>query len=168
MPDALNTVATDLSQTDLPRATSSKDTSPQTVMGFDFGTQKMGMACGNSLSGTAQPLAIFPMRDGIPDWDKLEKLIAEWKPNACVVGLPLNMDDSESELSARARKFARRLRHRLNISVWMVDERLTTREARNSLLSYQQQGHGKKTNADSLAATMLIESWFREASGVQP
>ena len=50
----------------------------------------------------------------------------------------------------------------------MVDERLTTREARNSLLSYQQQGHGKKTNADSLAATMLIESWFREASGAQP
>lgn len=168
MPDALNTVATDLSQTDLPRATSSEYTSPKTVMGFDFGTQKMGMACGNSLSGTAQPLAIFPMRDGIPDWDKLEKLIAEWKPNVCVVGLPLNMDDSESELSARARKFARRLRHRLNIPVWMVDERLTTREARNSLLSYQQQGHGKKTNADSLAATMLIESWFREASGVQP
>ena len=168
MPDALNTVATDLSQADLPRATSSEDTSPQTVMGFDFGTQKMGMACGNSLSGTAQPLAIFPMRDGIPDWDKLEKLIAEWKPNVCVVGLPLNMDDSESELSARARKFARRLRHRLNIPVWMVDERLTTREARNSLLSYQQQGHGKKTNADSLAATMLIESWFRETSGVQP
>lgn len=168
MPDALNTVATDLSQADLPRATSSEDPSPQTVVGFDFGTQKMGMACGNSLSGTAQPLAIFPMRDGIPDWDKLEKLIAEWKPNVCVVGLPLNMDDSESELSARARKFARRLRHRLNIPVWMVDERLTTREARNSLLSYQQQGHGKKTNADSLAATMLIESWFREASGVQP
>ncbi|RYZ82251.1 MAG: Holliday junction resolvase RuvX [Moraxellaceae bacterium] len=159
MPDSLNSGVTHT-----PNATLSQ-TSPQIVMGFDFGTQKMGMACGNSLSNTAQPLAIFPMRDGIPDWDKLEKLIAQWQPNTCVVGLPLNMDDSESELSARARKFARRLRHRLNIPVWMVDERLTTREARNSLFSYQQQGHGKKTNADSLAATMLIESWFREAIG---
>ena len=156
------------SNTTTPPPDKPQSDSPQTVMGFDFGTQKMGMACGNSLSGTAQPLAIFPMRDGIPDWDKLEKLIQQWKPNVCVVGLPLNMDDSESELSARARKFARRLRHRLNIPVWMVDERLTTREARNSLLSYQQHGHGKKTNADSLAATMLIESWFREPTGVSP
>ena len=162
MPDSLNSGVTHT------RHATPSQTSPQIVMGFDFGTQKMGMACGNSLSSTAQPLAIFPMRDGIPDWDKLEKLIAQWQPNTCVVGLPLNMDDSESELSARARKFARRLRHRLNIPVWMVDERLTTREARNSLLSYQQQGHGKKTNADSLAATMLIESWFREAIGIQP
>ncbi len=163
MPDSLNTVSTDTLQPTAPQTSS-----PQTVMGFDFGTQKMGMACGNSLSGTAQPLAIFPMRDGIPDWDKLTKLIAQWQPNLCVVGLPLNMDDSESELSLRARKFARRLRHRLNIPVWMVDERLTTREARHSLLTYQQQGHGKKTSADSLAASMLVESWFREATGVQP
>lgn len=141
---------------------------PQTVMGFDFGTQKMGMATGNSLTGTGQPLPLFAMRDGIPDWDKLEQIIAQWQPDLCVVGLPLNMDDSESELSARARKFARRLKHRLNRPVWMLDERLTTREARNTLLSYQQQGHGKKTSADSLAAVMLIESWFRESVGIVP
>jgi putative Holliday junction resolvase len=140
----------------------------QTVMGFDFGTQKMGMATGNSLTGTGQPLPLFAMRDGIPDWDKLEQIIAQWQPDLFVVGLPLNMDDSESELSARARKFARRLKHRLNKPVWMLDERLTTRDARQLLQSYQQQGHGKKTSADSLAAVMLIESWFREPMGILP
>ena len=141
---------------------------PQLIMAFDFGTQKTGMAVGSSLIESANPLPLFPMKDGIPNWDNLLKIVKQHQPNIFLVGLPLNMDDSESELSARARKFARRLRHQTNIETFMVDERLTTREARNSLLSYQQQGHGKKTNADSLAATMLIESWFREASGVQP
>lgn len=144
------------------------NSSLQNVMGFDFGTQKMGMATGNSLTATAQPLPLFPMRDGIPDWGKLEQLIAEWQPDLCVVGLPLNMDDSESELSARARKFSRRLKHRINKPVWMIDERLTTREARHTLQSYQQQGHSKKISADSLAAVMLIESWFRESVGLIP
>lgn len=141
---------------------------PQTILGFDFGTQKMGMAVGNSLLCTAQPLALFPMQDGIPDWEKLEKIIAEWQPNICLVGLPLNMDDSESELSLRARKFARRLKHRMNKPVWMIDERLTTREARQQLEQYQQHGHGKKTSADSIAAGLLVESWFNEAQGMLP
>lgn len=141
---------------------------PQTVMGFDFGTQKMGMATGNSLTGTGQPLALFAMRDGIPDWDKLQQIIAQWQPDLCVVGLPLNMDDSESELSARARKFARRLKHRINKPVWMLDERLTSREARHTLLGYQQQGHSKNTSADSLVAVMLLESWFRQPVGITP
>ena len=61
------------------------------------------------------------------------KIVKEWQPDLFIVGLPLNMDDSESELSTRARKFARRLRHQTNIETWMVDERLTTREAREEL-----------------------------------
>ncbi|RYZ93883.1 MAG: Holliday junction resolvase RuvX [Moraxellaceae bacterium] len=137
----------------------------QRVMGFDFGTQKMGMATGSRLTGSAQPLPLFVMRDGIPDWDKLEKVIQQWQPELCVVGLPLNMDDTESELSIRARKFARRLKHRINKPVWMLDERLTTRDARALLQTYQQQGHAKKTSADSLAAVLLIESWFRLPEG---
>ncbi|XID74680.1 Holliday junction resolvase RuvX [Alkanindiges sp. WGS2144] len=141
---------------------------PQTIMAFDFGTQKMGMATGNELLGTAQPLDLFPMRDGIPDWDKLEKIIANWQPDLCLVGLPLNMDDTESELSLRARKFARRLKYRLNKPVWMIDERLTTRDARYALEDYKKHGHGKKTSADSLAAAMLVESWFREPYGILP
>jgi putative Holliday junction resolvase len=118
--------------------------SPQLIIAFDFGTQKMGMAVGSSLIESATPLALFPMKDGIPNWDELLKIVKQHQPNLFLVGLPLNMDDSESELSTRARKFARRLRHQTNIETVMVDERLSTREARDELEHYQAQGRAKK------------------------
>lgn len=141
---------------------------PQTIMAFDFGTQKMGMAVGQSLIASTNPLALFPMKDGIPNWDELLKIVKSHQPGLFLVGLPLNMDDSESELSIRARKFARRLRHQTNIETWMVDERLTTREARDELDHYQAQGRGKKLSADSIAAALLIESWYRHPAGITP
>ena len=137
------------------------------IMAFDFGTQKMGMAVGQSLIESANPLALFPMKDGIPNWDELLKIVKQYQPNLFLVGLPLNMDETESELSARARKFARRLRHQTNIETLMVDERLTTREARGELESYQAQGR-KKVSADSIAAALFIESWYRHPEGVRP
>ena len=108
------------------------------------------------------------MKDGVPQWENLLKIIKQHQPQLFLVGLPLNMDDSESELSTRARKFAKRLRHQSNIHTLMVDERLTTREARDELDHYQAQGRGKKLAADSLAAALLIESWYREPHGVLP
>lgn len=143
-------------------------TQAQTIMAFDFGTQKMGMAVGQALIESATPLALFPMKDGVPQWENLLKIIKQHQPQLFLVGLPLNMDDSESELSTRARKFAKRLRHQSNIRTLMVDERLTTREARDELDHYQAQGRGKKLAADSLAASLLIESWYREPHGVLP
>ena len=143
-------------------------TSPQLIMAFDFGTQKTAMAVGSSLIESATPLALFPMKDGIPHWDELLKIVKQHQPTLFLVGLPLNMDDSESELSARARKFARRLRHQTNIETWMVDERLTTREARDELDHYQAQGRGKKISADSIAAALFIESWYRHPEGMTP
>jgi putative holliday junction resolvase len=140
----------------------------QTLMAFDFGTQKMGIAVGQSLIESSTPLALFPMKDGIPNWEALLKIIAQHQPTLCLVGLPLNMDETESELSARARKFARRLKHQTNIETLMVDERLTTREAREELSHYQAQGRGKKISADSLAAALLIESWYRQPQGLKP
>lgn len=158
------------------------------IMAFDFGTQKMGMAVGQSLIESATPLALFPMKDGIPNWDELLKLVKQYQPNLFLVGLPLNMDDSESELSTRARKFARRLRHQTNIETLMVDERLTTREARDELDHYQAQGRGKKLpptvlrlpcslkagivirKASSLKISLLTSkspfSWFSAQSGL--
>ena len=141
---------------------------PQLIMAFDFGTQKMGMAVGQSLIESANPLALFPMKDGIPNWDELLKIVKQYQPSLFLVGLPLNMDDSESELSARSRKFARRLRHRTNIETLMVDERLTTREARDELGHYQAQGRAKKLSADSVAAALFIESWYRNPEGLTP
>ncbi|MBI1451913.1 Holliday junction resolvase RuvX [Acinetobacter sp. FL51] len=142
--------------------------SPHLIMAFDFGTQKMGMAVGQSLIESANPLVLFPMKDGIPVWDDLLKIVKQYQPTLFLVGLPLNMDDSESELSARARKFARRLRHQTNIETLMVDERLTTREARDELDHYQAQGRGKKLSADSIAAALFIESWYRNPEGLTP
>ena len=103
------------------------------VLGFDFGTKKTGVATGQSITATAAPLAPLAMRDGIPDWLVIERLLKEWQPQALLVGLPLNMDDTESELSHLARKFARRLHGRFNLPVFMVDERLTSRAARELL-----------------------------------
>ncbi len=141
---------------------------PHMIIAFDFGTQKMGMAVGQSLIESANPLALFPMKDGIPNWDALLKIVKQYQPSLFLVGLPLNMDDSESELSARSRKFARRLRHQTKIETLMVDERLTTREARDELDQYQSQGRGKKLAADSIAAALFIESWYRNPQGVAP
>ena len=141
---------------------------PKMIMAFDFGTQKMGMAVGQSMIESANPLALFPMKDGIPNWDELLKIIQQYQPNLFLVGLPLNMDDTESELSARSRKFARRLRHQTNIETLMVDERLSTREARDELEHYQAQGRAKKLAADSIAAALFIQSWYRQAVGIKP
>lgn len=140
----------------------------QTLMAFDFGTQKMGIAVGQTAIQSVNPLSLFPMKDGIPNWDELLKLVKQWQPNVFLVGLPLNMDDSESDLSMRARKFARRLRHQTNITTWMLDERLTTREAREELSAFQRQGRAKRVAADSLAAGLLLESWYRQPEGITP
>lgn len=140
----------------------------QTLMAFDFGTQKMGIAVGQTAIQSVNPLPLFPMKDGIPNWDELLKLVKQWQPNVFLVGLPLNMDDSESDLSMRARKFARRLRHQTNITTWMLDERLTTREAREELSAFQRQGRAKRVATDSLAAGLLLESWYRQPEGITP
>src|SRR5690606_24221209 len=74
----------------------------QRVLGFDFGTRQIGVAVGQTLTGNARPLKELRARDGIPDWDQIGALLKEWQPDALIVGLPLNMDGSPSEMSARA------------------------------------------------------------------
>lgn len=139
------------------------------IMAFDFGTQKIGIAVGQTLIQSTNPLPLFPVKDGIPNWEQLLAIVEQWKPHLFLVGLPLNMDDSESELSLRARKFARRLRHQTNIPTLMLDERLSTREAREQVTNYQNQGRGKRLNADSMAAAVLIENWYYDnTQGILP
>jgi len=100
------------------------------IMSFDYGTKKMGIAVGQAITGTANPLSVIPAKDGIPNWQNIEKLIKEWQPKLFVVGLPLNMDDSEGDMSIRAEKFARRLTGRFGIPHQTIDERLSSFEAR--------------------------------------
>jgi putative Holliday junction resolvase len=130
---------------------------PRNLLGFDYGLKQIGVASGQTLTSTASGLTILKAVDGIPDWIEVENLLDEWKPDLVVVGLPLNMDDSESVLSTRARKFARRLQGRFAVEVEMVDERLTSREAK---MLGREQGTQDLTKIDHLAASLILQSWL--------
>lgn len=140
----------------------------QRVLGFDFGTKRIGVASAQAVTGTASPLAPVPARDGIPDWDKLDAVIAEWTPEALVVGLPLNMDDTESTLSQLARKFARRMVARYRLPVFMCDERLSSHSARGLLMEVQQRRKGKLPALDSTAAVLIAEAWLADPRLIKP
>lgn len=141
----------------------------QTVLGFDFGTKRIGVATGQRITATAAPLLPLAARDGIPDWNKIDALLKEWQPQAVLVGLPLNMDDSESEICHLARKFARRIEGRFNVLVYMVDERLTSRAARELLADIGERRKGKLPSLDSTAAVLMVEGWLNQPeTGLKP
>lgn len=134
---------------------------PECVIAFDYGTAHIGVAVGQSITGSATPLAALSARDGVPSWEQIEKLIAEWQPQRLLVGLPLNMDGSESPMSQRALKFSRRLHGRFGLPVETWDERLSSFEARGLIL---ERGGAKedfrRRGVDSLSACLILESWF--------
>lgn len=129
-----------------------------TVLGFDFGTKRIGIAIGNTLTGTARPLAVLPTRDGAPDWDGIAGLVAEWKPARLIVGLPLNMDGSDGEITVQARSFSRKLAGRMVLPVDLVDERLSSFEARGELMRGERTRG--KPGVDAVAATVIVEQWL--------
>jgi len=99
-------------------------------------------------------------RDGIPDWIELGKLLTEWQPGQLIVGQPLNMDGSESELSRLAAKFGRRLHGRYGLPVEYMDERLSSFEAKQQLREAGHSGDYRKNPADDLAAQLILQSWL--------
>ena len=135
---------------------------PRTVMAFDFGLRQIGVAIGNCLVGTTQPLPIIRAKDGVPEWRALEALVDEWRPDLLVVGEPLNMDGTVSELCALAGKFARRLHGRLGLEVTMVDERLSSFEAKHTSREQGHRGDFKRRPVDSLAAEIILRTWLAE------
>lgn len=135
----------------------------QSLLAFDYGTQNIGVASGQTLTQTASELDPLKARDGIPNWDEIQKLLNEWQPDLVLVGLPLNMDDSESELSTRARKFGKRLHGRFGIKVEMVDERLSTFAAKEEAAERGHKGNYAQAPIDSIAARLILESWFSMA-----
>ena len=136
--------------------------SGRTVLGFDYGSQWIGVASGQTVTGTATPLKALRARDGIPDWAEVERLLQEWRPAVVVVGLPLNMDGSPSDLSQRADKFGRRLHGRFGVEVVYWDERLSSFEARGEIMSRSHTRSFKQAGVDSLSARLILESWLRE------
>ena len=138
-----------------------KNDEPISALGFDYGTQRIGVAFGQSLTGTAQPICVLRARDGIPDWAEIESLIAEWRPNLFVVGLPYNLDGSESDLMVRAVKFANRLNGRFNKPSYGMDERLSSVEAAEQVLE-ENWGSKKRAAKDDIAAQIILQNWFSE------
>lgn len=132
------------------------------LLGFDYGTKQIGVAVGQVITGQARELCVLKAQNGVPDWQKVERLIKEWQPDAIVVGLPLNMDGSKSEMSDRAEKFARRLNGRFSLPVHTHDERLTTFEAKGERLAQGQRGGYRENPVDALAAALLLEGWLAE------
>ena len=134
---------------------------PKTVLGFDFGTHWIGVAVGQTASATASPLKPVAVINGKPDWQAISGLIDEWRPQRLVVGFPLKMDDSDTDMTQPCKRFSRQLEGRYAIPTDLIDERLTTREAWQ--LS-EDHAHKKlsKPQLDSVAAVLITETWLHD------
>jgi putative holliday junction resolvase len=133
----------------------------EVYLGFDFGFKRIGVAVGQRLTCSASPLTTLPAKQGIPDWAIIKKLISQWNPQALVVGLPTCIDDSELYTTAAARRFAKQLRKQSLLMVHLVDERLSTVEAREQLFSQGGYRKLKNSEVDSIAACVILEQWLQ-------
>jgi putative Holliday junction resolvase len=131
---------------------------PETLLGFDYGTVRIGVALGQTVTRTAKPLTTLACQNKKPDWVAISKLIHDWKPQRLVVGLPLQLDGTEQEMTDRAQRFGNQLKGRYNLPVEMVDERLTSREAETQLSSAG--GNLDKAGIDALAAALILQDWL--------
>ncbi len=138
------------------------DKIPKILMGFDFGMKRIGVAIGQTLTQSARPLDTLLAKDGVPQWTILEKLIRKWQPDALVVGIPLNMDGSDQPIAHRARAFAAMLHERFQLPVHEMDERLTTKAAREHLFAKGGYKALQDGQVDRLAAQFILQNWFAE------
>lgn len=132
----------------------------QRILAFDYGLKQIGVAVGNGGTGTAEPLTVLSARDGQPRWEDIAELISEWKPDLLLVGDPLNMDGSPSEMALRARRFARRLHGRFGVAVEMADERLSSFEVKQAQREAGHRGDYRRRPIDSLAAQLILQEWL--------
>jgi putative Holliday junction resolvase len=136
---------------------------PVTLLGFDYSERRIGVAVGQSLTGTAQPLEVVRSYAKGPDWGRIAALVSEWQPDAFVVGVPLNMDGSEQSTTKRAQRFGRSLRGRFNRPVHFADERLSTREARTRMELGHRGSRVHRDDDDHIAAQVILEGWLAQA-----
>ncbi len=139
---------------------------PSTVMGFDFGTARIGVAIGQELTATATPLATLKAHKGQPDWDGITRLIQEWQPAVLVVGAPRHADGTANAVTTAALDFSRQLQHRYRREVATIDERLSSHEA-NGLISaatcWPKRKRSDGIGVDAVAAMLILESWFNQS-----
>lgn len=126
-----------------------------TALSFDYGHKRIGVAAGQSVSATAEPLATLRVRDGRPDWDAITALVAEWRPQQLVLGRPRHADGSVHPLDDAIDRFANRLRGRYGLPVTLIDEHLS---------SYAAATEAGLDDADDAvhaeAARVILETWF--------
>lgn len=140
-----------------------KEKGQRTIIGFDFGKKYIGVAVGQEITGSATPLGSVKAKDGIPHWQSLATYLTEWQPDLIVVGLPLNMDGSEQQLTLDAKKFGQRIAGRFGLTVEFQDERLTTADAKAQLFARGGYRNLKKDNIDAESARLIIESFFEKS-----
>ncbi len=133
---------------------------PDTLMAFDFGEKRIGVAVGNTIVGIAHPLQTIDSESNDERFKVIGELIAEWQPSQLVVGLPAHLDGTEHELSRLCRKFANRLHGRFNLPVALVDERLSSAEASQTLKESGVGGRRQKPMLDQVAAQVILQSFL--------
>lgn len=133
-----------------------------TLLGFDYGLRKMGVAVGQTVTLTGRPLSPVKMYDGVPDWPQFGKLLAQWQPSALIVGIPVNEEYEDQRMVRAAQKFGRRVRERYRLPVFGIDERLTSFAARQALLEQGGCRALERNSVDSIAAQFILESWLRK------
>ncbi len=139
---------------------------PRIVLAFDYGRRRIGVACGDTLSRSATPLGIVAAGVEGPRWPDLDVLVKRWQPALAVVGLPYNVDDTQSAMAASARQFAAAVGSRYGLQVALVDERYSSLEAATRLREARESGARKrrvaKADVDAHAACVILERWFTQ------
>lgn len=136
----------------------------RTYIGFDYGQKYLGLATGQSITGTAQPLTTINMLGGKPNWPVIEAIINEWQPGALIVGIALQPDGTDSKLSKLAKKFGATLAQKFKRPVHFIDERLTSVAAREALGLTAFPTHKQKREIDRISAAIILESWLNSVS----
>ena len=135
-----------------------------TVLAFDYGLKRIGVAAGNVITCTAEPVTTLRAERGRPDWDEVAACVNAWEPGIAVVGVPCNMDGSPGELTGLAQAFAADLSARFGIEVVTVDERLSSREAEDALRQRRRSGtlgrRIRRDDVDKEAARVLLRQWL--------
>jgi putative Holliday junction resolvase len=136
----------------------------QTILAFDFGLKRIGIASGDTLTRTAAPRAAILVKAGRPDWESIQRNVQELQPALFVVGAPYNVDGSPSVLAPTARRFATELEQRFGLPVNMVDERYSSLEAAQTLKMKRAKGERRRRvsreHIDSAAAAVILERWL--------
>jgi|TARA_B110000438_G_C15761672_1_gene627595 putative holliday junction resolvase len=128
------------------------------ILAFDYGTKHIGIAVGQTITRTSSPLMILNVQQEGPDiWQTIFQLVEEWKPDRLLVGQPLNMDGTPSEMMKKVNKFYIKLQQETNIICELVDERLTSFEAKQLTESDL-----KEVRIDDLAAKIILDSWMEQ------